>query len=306
MKSIVDVCAVAALALTAGVALPASSALAADLSAVKAALPPPGAAGPLWNGFYAGLNAGYAFDGGAPVAFVSTPVFSNPLLTPDGVSLRDAATLGGAGVLRRAADGFIGGGQIGYNRQYGAVVFGLEADIQGLAFAQASRSGVTSLPTTLPGQNWVTATSASKSTDYLGTVRGRVGIVVKPTLMVYGMGGLAYGGVSSRIGIVGADTPGVTAAASGGSFSDTLVGWSAGGGVEWAVCRHWSVKAEYLHYDLGHAHYSAGARAPAAAGDILWSHASAAATRFDGHIARVGVNYHIDVAAAQPALASRF
>ena len=31
----------------------------------------------------------------------------------------------------------------------------------------------------------------------------------------------------------------------------SVVGWTAGGGVEYAVSRNWTVKAEYLYYDLG-------------------------------------------------------
>jgi outer membrane immunogenic protein len=29
------------------------------------------------------------------------------------------------------------------------------------------------------------------------------------------------------------------------------VGWTLGAGVEYAIGKSWSVKAEYLHYDLG-------------------------------------------------------
>ena len=35
------------------------------------------------------------------------------------------------------------------------------------------------------------------------------------------------------------------------SFSQTNVGWTAGAGIEYAVGHHWTVKAEYLYYDLG-------------------------------------------------------
>jgi outer membrane immunogenic protein len=36
--------------------------------------------------------------------------------------------------------------------------------------------------------------TVTKEIDYLGTVRGRLGWLVNPTLLVYGTGGLAYGG----------------------------------------------------------------------------------------------------------------
>ena len=35
------------------------------------------------------------------------------------------------------------------------------------------------------------------------------------------------------------------------SVSDSRAGWAAGAGVEWALAGAWSVKAEYLHVDLG-------------------------------------------------------
>jgi len=36
-----------------------------------------------------------------------------------------------------------------------------------------------------------------------------------------------------------------------GQFSNTQVGWTAGGGVEWMFMPNWSFKAEALYYDLG-------------------------------------------------------
>ena len=35
------------------------------------------------------------------------------------------------------------------------------------------------------------------------------------------------------------------------SITQTRVGWTAGGGVEWKFDPRWSVKAEYLYVDLG-------------------------------------------------------
>jgi outer membrane immunogenic protein len=32
-------------------------------------------------------------------------------------------------------------------------------------------------------------------------------------------------------------------------------GWTAGGGIEYAIVPNWSMKVEYLHYGLGSANY---------------------------------------------------
>jgi outer membrane immunogenic protein len=36
-----------------------------------------------------------------------------------------------------------------------------------------------------------------------------------------------------------------------GSGNSNNVGWALGGGLEWALTNTWSVRAEYLHVDLG-------------------------------------------------------
>src|SRR5664279_800008 len=84
-------------------------------------VPPP----PLfsWTGFYAGLNAGYHW-GGSSYSFIGTDT--------DGAGLGTA--LGAGAILSPAAhgsNGFIGGGQIGYNYQIQSFVLGLEVDIDG-------------------------------------------------------------------------------------------------------------------------------------------------------------------------------
>src|SRR5262245_9868819 len=105
-------------------------ALAADMP-VKAR-PAPAVAVYNWTGFYVGANAGYTWGGSDAVNLVSTPTFlvGPPLLGPQGqVTSRtfwDAAN----GVLNPKANGFIGGGQIGYNRQFSdRFVAGVEADV---------------------------------------------------------------------------------------------------------------------------------------------------------------------------------
>jgi outer membrane immunogenic protein len=69
-----------------------------------------------------------------------------------------------------------------------------------------------------------------------------------------------------------------------GATSETRAGWTIGAGIEWGFAHNWSVKAEYLYYDLGDTTVIGLSPAFPASSNV---------TNFenDGHIARVGVNY---------------
>jgi len=292
---------VAALALTAG------SALAADLPSRKGPpmLPPPPPP-PMWTGFYVGLNAGGTWANSNSVNLASGGLVFDPAPGLVAIGPATAAAIGSSGTLHGFNNGgFIGGGQVGYNWQfYNNFVVGVEADIQGIASGNSNRSFATSVPVTagnfVPGFAANQVVSASRSLDYLGTVRGRLGWLFTPTLLIYGTGGLAYGGVSLNSSTFGAAIPSpipFTGWAGSSAFSDTRVGWTAGGGVEWMFMPNWSAKAEYLYYDLGTVTTSSmsvsSSPAGAAFGNIVQ-----ASSRFNGNIVRAGVNYHFNWGAA--------
>jgi outer membrane immunogenic protein len=292
-------------------ALSAGSAFAADLPSTKAPpyFPPPPPP-PMWAGFYVGLNAGGTWSGSNGVSIETGPAFLTPLATPFGVAIANATWANANGVLGRGAGGFIGGGQIGYNWAFGqSFVAGVEADIQGVADAGSSTSAANLVALPVPpapaGATLATALSTTKSLDYLGTVRGRLGWLFTPTLLVYGTGGLAYGGVSTNASVVQVNNPlggirGPWGAA--GGFSDTRVGWTAGGGLEWMFWPNWSAKVEYLYYDLGSVNSSLGPLAnytPA----LFSLGVSQSRARFDGHIVRAGLNYHFNWGAPAPVVA---
>jgi outer membrane immunogenic protein len=180
--------------------------------------------------------------------------------------------------------GFIGGGQIGYNCQYVHWVFGAEADFDWTNADGSDTQGQNLFFGLLPA----TATTSEKL-DWLGTVRGRVGYA-SGNLLVYATGGLAYAKVndsfSYNVSFL-APPPFFTA---NGSSSDTRTGWTVGGGAELALDKNWSLKGEYLFYDLGSQNFSAP-----------WSVVGLGAipgssfpveTKIDGQIARVGFNYN--------------
>jgi outer membrane immunogenic protein len=286
------------------------SALAADLPSYKAPPPPPPPPPPLWSGFYLGLNAGGTWGNSNNIWTSSAPITSIP---GSASAARYAAfsALGASGVSQGNTSGFIGGGQIGYNWQFwgGRFVAGIEADIQGVAGSNTNRTSVTAaggFPFFGANEVLTTAITTSKRLDYIGTVRGRLGWLFTPTLLVYGTGGLAYGGVSVSTGIAQfnndcAQFPGnciTSAAFSSGAFSDTRVGWTAGGGLEWMFMPHWSAKVEYLYYDLGNVSYSSGLLATFGntflPNRLVAGVVSQSQTRFNGNIVRAGVNYHFN------------
>jgi len=249
-------------------------ALAADLPSTKGApaFAPPVAPPPLWTGFYVGLNAGYTWSNSDTVA--------QTYWDSDAAGLGANALLGNfPSAVTSSVDGFVGGGQIGYNSQVSdKFLWGLEADIQGLASSGGSA--------TLVGPSAVT--TLSRSIDYIGTARGRLGYLITPTLLAFATGGLAYGQTNLTASYFGAPT-----IAAADSYSDLRIGYAVGGGLEWLFLPGWSAKVEYLYYDLGTASTPGATYAYASALGAQISGAQST-TRFDGHLARAGLNYHFD------------
>jgi outer membrane immunogenic protein len=272
-------------------------------------LPPP----PIfsWTGLYIGLNAGYTWSNNNAVDVDTADVFGNPALV-GGPAFGVASAALADGSVPAKIDGFIGGGQIGYNFQFAnSFVVGLEADIQGIAASNGShlvfsQATVAGFPLNPIDQNL----SASRRLDYLGTVRGRLGFTITPTLLVYGTGGLAYGQTKSSTSItqiVESDPIFLpNHYSSFGSFSNTRVGWTAGGGVEWLFAPNWSVKAEYLYYDLGNVTYGLSPLqnfSTVGGGTLFTAGAPVSRTRFTGNIVRAGLNYHFNLWGPAPIVA---
>src|SRR5580704_16416468 len=274
------------------------AALAADLPSrapPPVFLPPP----PIftWTGLYAGLNAGYTWSNSNTVNTATADLFGNPDL-PGGPAFGVASAALATRSVPAKIDGFIGGGQIGYIWQLtNSWVVGLEADIQGIAASNGStlefsQATVADFPGNPIDQNL----SSRRRLDYLGTVRGRVGFTITPTFLVYGTGGLAYGQTKASTSItqiVESDAALPFHYSSFGSFSNSRVGWTAGGGAEWLFAPNWSVKAEYLYYDLGSVTYGLSPLQNFnSAGTLFTSGAPVSRTRFTGNIVRAGLNYH--------------
>jgi outer membrane immunogenic protein len=148
----------------------------------------------IWRGAYAGLHAGYGWSGDA--------------------------------------NGFVGGGQVGYNWQSQQFVYGIEADIS------LSNIGVDETVVTPFG-----VARASAEIDWLATIRGRAGVLVQPRLLVYGTAGLA---IVSASGKASASVPGLPTISV--SDRETETGFVYGLGVESKWTDTTSVRVEYLGF----------------------------------------------------------
>jgi outer membrane immunogenic protein len=201
----------------------AGSAFAADL-----APPPPPAPIFTWTGLYVGGQIGYAF-GQDPVSWL-------------GISEDDELA---GGTFSHTPQGVIGGAHAGYNLQYNQwAVLGLEGSVDGTSLSHTLVVPLNDFVGDTPGS--ITATSRA---NVQGSLRGRIGIAFDRAL-IYGTGGVAVTGFNTTI----VDTTGFFTGVPGtnATFSNTRAGWTAGGGIEYAVTDNWWVRAEYRYSNFGH------------------------------------------------------
>jgi outer membrane immunogenic protein len=124
-------------------------------------------------------------------------------------------------------------------------------------------------------------------------VRGRLGFLPRDDIMLYAAAGFAYGEVST-LGALG-DGNRLCALdfyCSAGAFSGFALGWTGGAGLEYAVARNWSLKAEWLYVDLGRQNYAIDAFGGSIAGGFPANFAASSASAT--HLIRTGFNYRID------------
>ena len=169
-----------------------------------------------WTGIYVGGQIGYEFG-------------------------RDAFQYGGILPYVYGAgyrpDGVVGGAHVGYNFSsqglFGNLlgaggVIGIEGDVNGSGYSRSV--GV------IPG------VTLSTRTPIDGSIRGRIGFAYDRALF-YATGGAAFADL--RNGYTNFGFPANV------SIGHTRIGYTVGGGVEYAVTNNWSVRAEYRYTDYG-------------------------------------------------------
>ena len=199
-------------------------------SPVKPASPPTDWSKYTWTGVYLGFQAGYAW-GDNNLKIVG---FDSSAGSPFNANLTDTQA------------GWIGGAHLGYNYQIDRWVVGVEGTIDTTSFSRT---------TTLPVPFGGSVETAQTKSDVQATIRGRLGFAWDRAL-IYGAAGLAWERFDTLYGLYG-NNSGNPAINGGGYFlgsneiPNTRVGWTVGGGVEYAVNDHWSVRGEYRYTNFG-------------------------------------------------------
>lgn len=181
-----------------------------------------------WSGFYIGGHAGAAWSD-FQTRWDPLPSVAAFTAQSQSHSFDDTA--------------FVGGALVGYNWQVQRWVFGVEGDWSWSGLKSESR------------QNWLSTfigvdidgdTTFGQEVNWLATARGRLGYLISPQALIYFTGGAAWADIDYRASAVNPSN-GYSASA---SLSDTVSGYTLGGGIEWVLYDNWLLRAEYLYYDL--------------------------------------------------------
>jgi outer membrane immunogenic protein len=192
-----------------------------------------------WDAFYVGLNAGHIR---ANARWTDQFGFTTGDFSNEGTSL---------------------GFTVGKNWQSGLWVYGVEGDLA-RSILRAEVPAFVCFP--LNCQSELTS---------LATLRGRIGFLLSPDILVFGTAGLAAGNLRHGNFLFA-------------SANNTALGYAAGAGVEARVSQNWTLKAEYIFVDLD------GGEACGTAICFV----SIQNDKFNAHAFRVGLNWHFDQSSA--------
>jgi outer membrane immunogenic protein len=251
------------------------------LRRAPATAPPPPAAYN-WTGFYVGGNVGGGW-GRRNVDYSPNDPGAAILLPLIGLTSESFDT-----------SGVIGGVQAGYNYQINRKwLVGLEADFEWSGMKGSDSTSLVGGLLTAPVDEHI---------KWFGTVRARLGYLPADNLLTYVTGGFAYGQVERTgtlflpAGVLGISVPSFSATCTGpaatcfaGSSRDTALGWTLGGGLEYAFWQKWTIKAEYLYVSLDNTSLTETATLLLVPGTSPVSYDASSRANFN--VARVGVNY---------------
>jgi len=242
-----------------------------------------------WTSFYAGAMFGWGFGRNS--------------INLSGNGPDEAAAIANGLVPSRlptTRNDWLAGATLGYNYQFGRVVFSLETDYAGTGFSGSNSFSNTGcqtfngLGTGGPcGMNLTTNGVVSSNISNEGTLRLRAGYLLTDRLLGYVTGGIAYGQWgASEVG-------GITGCAAGTCFNDYSgsktgygLGPAAGVGFEYMLTSSWSIKTEGMFTSLGTQTVSVTSPTAAALGYPLGFNET---VKTDMLSVKGGVSYHFNL-----------
>jgi outer membrane immunogenic protein len=182
-----------------------------------------------WTGCYIGGNIGWGWG-------------RDTVSVPNVAEITGESELTGISAPSETGNtsGVLGGGQIGCNYQFAPNwVIGIEGDGEA-ANIKGDVTHSDSFTDPLTGPETVTGT-AHRQTDWIASATGRLGWTWD-RVMLYAKGGAAWVGAKYSADLRAFDEKIETGV--------TPLGWTVGGGIEWAFWNNWSAKVEYDYYDF--------------------------------------------------------
>lgn len=227
-----------------------------------------------WDGSYIGGNLGYA-RGDSHVntrAVTAGTYFAATSVTSIYANGRDTIN----------PDGFTGGIQAGRNWKSGTTVYGIEADFNSFR-VDDSRAVRVTYPCCAPTDYTI---RQKVDTDWLLTVRPRIGVLTSNNLLLYVTAGLAVTNLKYHNSFRDTFPTAALGASESASTSQTRYGGTIGGGAEYKLTGNWTGKVEYLYTDFGSVKSHGTLTTPLGA-TAPFSHSA----DLKAHQLRVGFNY---------------
>jgi outer membrane immunogenic protein len=209
-----------------------------------------------WTGFYIGLNVGGQWGHSEDRSL-------------DGYAVDDPGNKWGYD-----ESGVVAGGQVGYNFQWNWLVLGVEAEG---GYMNLEGRGVSRFDAREFGGD----THGETDSDFFTTIRGRLGFAFGHWLF-YGTGGGIGVNYETRV-VDNCDVSPCGDDLLNAHKQEFNWGWTGGGGIEYMFGCHWTLKAEYLRYQLDDQHFSGV--------DLAGTRFNFTGIGTEGNIIRGGLNY---------------
>jgi opacity protein-like surface antigen len=239
-----------------------------------------------WQGPYAGVYAGAGVATNHLSTNTGTVTDTSYFATEVGVN-----AINNAGTWHQATSRGIFGLQAGHNWIWKQMVYGVALDYGAMSMSSSHNTN-----NTYPDYSAQYAFSSSIETNWLFTLRGRVGYqksLYLPSLL-YVTGGMAM--TDLKINNLFTDNFSLGGSGYNGT-SQNLIGWTLGAGVEIMTLKHMSLNVEYLYVDIPSI-TTVGSIFNAQSGFGVPEHALtspfSSTTNFYANIVRIGCNYQFD------------